>query len=48
MEAFIKMFGFLKKHLKRGIVVDSTDPNQMSEYETLKPDFGYQHYELNE
>ena len=42
MAAFVKTFGFLKKFPKRGIVTDSTEPKQIEDYETLKPDFSNQ------
>ena len=43
MATVIKMFGFLNKYPKKEISVDSTDLNQVKEYEILKPCVGNQH-----
>ena len=48
MVTVTKIFGFLKNNPKRGIIVDSTDPNQMPGCKKWKLDFGHQHFEFNE
>ena len=48
MAAVVKVFGFVNKHPKRGIIADSVCPNQALECEALKPDFGHQCCEFNE
>ena len=48
MAAVVNSFGFLKKYSKRGIVIDSSEPKQIGEHKTFKPDFGYQHCEFEE
>ena len=48
MAAVMKTFGFLNKCPKRGVIIDSSEPDQIGEYKTLKPEFGNQHYEFEE
>ena len=44
----LKILGCLKKHPKRGIVMDYGEPNGIANYQVLKPDFGYEHSDLEE
>ena len=48
MAAVVKTFGLLKKHPKRGVIVDSSELDQVGIHETLKPDFGNQCCEFEE
>ena len=40
LAAVIKAFGCLKKHPKRGVAIDSTEPTHANVMEVMKPDFG--------
>ena len=43
MAVVMKTFGFLKKHPKRGVIICSSEPEQIGEHEMLKPDFSNIH-----
>ena len=40
LAAVIKIFEYLKKYPKRGIVIDSSEPTYINLMEVAKPDFG--------
>ena len=46
--AVIKIYGCLKKHPKRGVIIDSSEPTHVGEMKVIKPDFGNQHCEFQE
>ena len=48
LASVMKIFGCLKKHAKRGIVIDSTEQARANLMEVAKPDFVNQHCEFNE
>ena len=48
LAAVIKIFGYLKKYPKRGIMINFSKPMHINLMEVAKPDFGNQYCDLNE